>query len=134
MAMKRRRRYLADGPRDALVNPLLAHVHALREVVQRTAPVQTDPRDALVVPLLAQVHALLEVVQCTDPLQTDPRDALVVALLAHVHAQREVVQRTAPLQTDPRYALVGVTYNFPQTTVKLCTIRDAILTCAQKLT
>ena len=104
MAMKRRRRYLADGPRDALVVALLAQVHARREVVQRRAPLQTDPRDALVVPLLAQVHA-----------------------------QREVVQRTAPLQTDPRDALVGVTYNFPQTTVKLCTIRDAVLTCAQKL-
>ena len=98
------------------------------------ATLQTDPRDALVVALLAHVHALREVVQRTAPVQTDPRDALLVPLVAHVHALREGVQRTAPLQTDPRDALVGVTYNFPQTTVKLCTIRDAILTCAQKLT
>ena len=60
-----------------LVVALLAHVHAQREFVQRTASVQTDPRDALVVPLLAQVHAQREFVQRTAPLQTDPRESIV---------------------------------------------------------
>ena len=70
--MKRRRRYLADGPARR-TNRCTAGA-GTRSARSRTmhspaaaATLQTNPRDALVVPLLTQVHAEREVLQCTAP-------------------------------------------------------------------
>ena len=70
--MKRRRRYLADGP--ARRTSRCTAGAGTRSARSRTmhspaaaATLQTNPRDALVVPLLTQMHAEREVLQCTAP-------------------------------------------------------------------